>query len=55
VTAIGRLVLAPARLLEEDEREQIGHFLAESVHGIDAASEEQAGVDRTGVTCGMRC
>jgi len=43
VTAIGRLVLMLARLLEEDEREEVGHFLAESVHGIDAASEEQAG------------
>ena len=43
MTAIGRLVLMLARLLEEDEREEVGHFLAESVHGIDAASEEQAG------------
>ncbi|WP_410675496.1 hypothetical protein [Amycolatopsis sp. cmx-4-68] len=45
MTAIGRLVLMLARLLEDDEREEIGHFLAESVHGIEAAeaaSEEQA-------------
>ncbi|OXM61391.1 hypothetical protein [Amycolatopsis vastitatis] len=46
MTAIGRLVLLLGHLLEEDERAQIGHFLAESVHGIDeadAAPEEQAG------------
>ncbi|MEV6621928.1 hypothetical protein AB0M83_06755 [Amycolatopsis sp. NPDC051106] len=46
MTAIGRLVLGLARLLEEDEREEIGHFLAESVHGTDAGdatSEEQSG------------
>lgn len=40
MTAIGRLVLALARLLEDDEREEISHFLAESVHGTDAGDAE---------------
>jgi hypothetical protein len=46
VTAIGRLVLMPARLLEEDEREEVGHYLAEGMHSTDAgdaASEEESG------------
>ncbi len=46
MTAIGRLVLMPARLLEEDEREEVGHYLAEGVPSTDAGdatSEEEAG------------
>jgi hypothetical protein len=46
VTAIGRLFLMLGRLLEENEREEVGHYLAEGVPSTDAGdatSEEEAG------------